>query len=287
MSLPQITLDAALFYSTTGVSIDASGNALFRRKHAFRSGGQLILPGVVTAAYANGAFTTPLYLHTPDDADEAAAYSVTIGGATYDISISGSAPLDLALLIATAGVEDVSAVSTLLSLYTLKATYDAQVAAFTTAIAGKLTQADADLLYAALGHTSVKASAGALGHIRVGANLSIDGDGILSASGGETLTWQSLTPYLGAGWVQYGSGFGPGEFAIGTIKVYFRGAIARSSGTADPLAMPVAARPAFRRFAPYQSQTGPGQLNVLTTGVIQIWTGGVLPVDLTNSSYDL
>jgi hypothetical protein len=150
MSLPQITLDAALFYSTTGVSIDASGNALFRRKHAFRSGGQLILPGVVTAAYANGAFTTPLYLHTPDDADEAAAYSVTIGGATYDISISGSAPLDLALLIATAGVEDVSAVSTLLSAYLLTAdipdtllegsnvtlTWDAEAQTLTIAAAG-------------------------------------------------------------------------------------------------------------------------------------------------------
>lgn len=114
-TMRQVTFNAAAFAAATSTPVASSGTVRFRRERAFVSGGQFIAPGHSDAAFAAGAFTTPVWLAVPDDPDEAAAYTAKINGASYPFSLSSGAAADLSTLITVAGVEDVSAVSQLLA----------------------------------------------------------------------------------------------------------------------------------------------------------------------------
>lgn len=156
-TMRQVTFNAAVFASATSTPVAASGTVRFRREHAFVSGGQFVEPGKHDAAYASGAFTAAVWLAVPDDADQAAAYTAKINGTAYPFSLAQGAAVDLSTLIALAAVEDVSAVSQLLSGYTPLPT-------FTT-------------------HEDLAGDA-ALGHVKNGGNVTINLDGTMDAAGG-------------------------------------------------------------------------------------------------------
>jgi hypothetical protein len=183
----QLTADFSAFAGLADAETPSAVSVTFALNQTIGADGDLVLRGEYTFA-TDDAGVLDVWLVVPDDADTGAPYTCYLpSNEQFSFVLAQGDPIDLLELWVLASVPVASLAEALLATYTPLATYTAGVATLTASIAEALTPAEADTLYAAIGHTSVKASAGALGHIRVGTNLSIDGDGVLSASGGSIL----------------------------------------------------------------------------------------------------